>query len=51
MHAFLLEAMYKTNKSCDTILYELQVVNKSIYEHLCKAAIRARFEAEQSLGN
>ena len=30
MLAFLLYALSNTNKSCDSILYEVQVVNKSI---------------------
>ena len=51
MRAFLLHAMSNTDKSCDTILYELQVVNKSIYEHLRKAALRSWFEAERPLKN
>ena len=51
MRAFLLQTMSTTNKSGDTILYELQVVNKSIYEQLCKKALRCRFEAERSTGN
>ena len=51
MRAFLLHAMSNTDKSCDTILYEVQVVNKSIYEHLCKGAIRNMFEADKSLRN
>ena len=49
MRAFLLHALSTSNKSCDTILYELQVVNKSIYEYMSKAAIRNQFKAERSL--
>ena len=49
MRAFLLEALSTTSKSCDTILYELQVINKSIYQHMTKAAIRKQFHAEMSL--
>ena len=49
MRAFLLNALSTTNKSCDSILYEVQVVNKSIYELLSKAAIRNQFKAEHSL--
>ena len=49
MRGFLLEAMGTLDKSPDTILYELQMVNKSIYEYMCKAVIRNQFEAEHSL--
>ena len=46
MRAFLLYALSTSNKSCDAILYELQVVNKSISEYMSKAAIRNQFKAE-----
>ena len=51
MHAFLLHALSNTDKSCDTLLYELHAVNKSIYEHLCKGAIRNMFESVKSQRN
>ena len=48
MRAFLLHALSNTDKSCDTLLYELHAVNKSIYEHLCKGAIRNMFESQRN---
>ena len=48
MRGFLLEAMGTLDKSPDTILYELQMVNKAIYEYICKSAIQKQFEAEHS---
>ena len=48
MRGFLLHALSTTDKTPDTVLFELQMVNKSIYEYMCKAAIRNQFDAEHS---
>ena len=40
MRAFLLHAMANTDKTGESILYELYDVNKTIYNYVCKDAIK-----------
>ena len=45
IRAFLLHAMANTDKTAESILYELYDVNKTIYNDLCKNALK-RFKAD-----
>ena len=39
MRAFILETLSTSDKSFDTLNYELQTVNRAIYERLCTTAL------------
>ena len=45
MRAFLLHAMANTNNTGESILYELYDVNQTIYNYMCKDALK-RFKAD-----
>jgi len=46
MRAFLLQACSGSPQSAERILTEVFLVNKQIYEGLCKFALQKQFQAE-----